>query len=177
MYKSGTVTPDRIVPGPGTTVCIYIDIKSFAYADSSARKSEVPPMVSASDRDPLASDLGPSTFVSRALSLRVSPPGLPPGLSPCVRSRGRAPTPSASTPNWADLAEMPRFYSLCWRRALCCCCSAEMFRFYSLCWRSTYLWCLKYLWCLLMLTRVFFGLLDPHGLAFFGTCLPARSDC
>ena len=112
MYKSGTVTPDRIVPGPGTTVCIYIDIKSFAYADSSARKSEVPPMVSASDRDPLASDLGPSTFVSRALSLRVSPPGLPPGLSPCVRSRGRAPTPSASTPNWADLAEMPRFYSL-----------------------------------------------------------------
>ena len=33
-------------------------------------------MVSASDRDPFASDLGPSTFDSRALSPRVSFPGL-----------------------------------------------------------------------------------------------------
>ena len=56
---------------------------------------------------------------SRALDLRFSSafaaglvPRLPPGLSPCVRSRGRAPMPSASTLNWADLAEMPRLYSL-----------------------------------------------------------------
>ena len=54
---------------------IDIYIQRFVYADSSARKSEVLPIVSASDRDPFASDLGPSTFVSRALSLRVSSPG------------------------------------------------------------------------------------------------------
>ena len=45
-------------------------------ADSSARKSEVPPIVSASDRDPFASNLELSTFISRAISLRVSSPGL-----------------------------------------------------------------------------------------------------
>ena len=56
---------------------------------------------------------------SRALHLRFSRalaaglvPRPPPGLSPRARSRGRAPTPCASTPNWADLAEMSRFYSL-----------------------------------------------------------------
>ena len=26
-------------------------------------------------------------------------------------------------------------------------------------------------------SRVPLSLLDPHGLAFFGPCLPARSDC
>ena len=26
-------------------------------------------------------------------------------------------------------------------------------------------------------SRVLLGLLDPHGLAFFGPCLPARSKC
>ena len=26
-------------------------------------------------------------------------------------------------------------------------------------------------------SRVPLGLLDPHSLAFFGPCLPARSDC
>ena len=46
------------------------------------------------------------------------------------------------------------------------------------CWRNIYLWCLKYLWCLLFVdSRVPLGLLDQHGIAFFGPCLPARSDC
>ena len=56
---------------------------------------------------------------SRALDLRFSRalaaglvPRPPPGLSPRAHSRGRAPTPCASAPNWADLAEMPRVYSL-----------------------------------------------------------------
>ena len=39
-------------------------------------KGTVSPMVSASDRDPLASGLGLSTFISRARSSRVSFPGL-----------------------------------------------------------------------------------------------------
>ena len=48
---------------------------------------------------------------SRALAAGLVPRPLP-GLSPRARSRVRAPTPCASAPNWADLAEMPRFYSL-----------------------------------------------------------------
>ena len=49
---------------------------SFVNAESSAREIKVPPTVSASDRDPFASDLGPSTFVSCALSPRASSPSL-----------------------------------------------------------------------------------------------------
>ena len=73
-------------------------------AESSARDSEVNPIVSASDRDPFASDPGPSTFVSRALSPRVSFPGLKTGLSPHAHSRGRAPQPSGGTLNCARFA-------------------------------------------------------------------------
>ena len=48
---------------------------------------------------------------SRALAAGLVPRPRP-GLSPRARSRGRAPTPCASAPNWADFAEMPQFYSL-----------------------------------------------------------------
>ena len=38
-------------------------------------------------------------------------------------------------------------------------------------------WTNIYLWCLLFVdSRVPLGLLDPHGLAFFGPCLPAISE-
>ena len=55
-----------------------------------------------------------------------------------------------------------------------------MSRSYSL--LAKYFWCLKYL-CLLKYfvvlpvdSRVPLSLLDPHGLTFFGLCLPARCD-
>ena len=87
-------------------------LKCFVNAEGSAREGGVCPIVSASDRDPVASR-------SRAFDLRFSRalaaslvPRPPPGLIPRARSRGRAPTPTASTSKWADLAEMTRFYSL-----------------------------------------------------------------
>ena len=52
------------------------DSRMHREAWKSAGIVEVSPVVSASDRDPLASDLGPSSFISRALSSRVSFPGL-----------------------------------------------------------------------------------------------------
>ena len=55
-------------------------------AESSARDSEVPPIVSASDRGPFAAGLVPRP---------------PLGLSPRARSRSRAPPPSRATLNCA----------------------------------------------------------------------------
>ena len=120
-------------------------------ADSSARESEVPPIVSASDRDPFASDLRPATFVSCALSPRVSFPGLrrayPHAHALRVARRRRARRPRTG---W--ILRRCLVSTRCWRRSLwCCCCSAEMSRSYSL--LEKYLLCLKYLGCFL-LTRV-----------------------
>ena len=150
------------------------------YADSSARKSEVPSIVSASDRDPVASDLGPSTFASRALSLRVLSPGLrrayPRAYALRVARRRRA-----RRPRTGRILRRCLGSTRCWRRSLWCRgCSAEMSRSYSLLEKYFFVVpqiFVKYLWCLLLTSRVPLGLLDPHGLAFFGPCLPARSDC
>ena len=149
-------------------------------ADSSARKSELPPMVSASDRDPFASDLGPSTFVSRALSPRVSFSGLRRAY-PRARALGVVRRCRARRRRTGRILRKCLCSTRCWRRSLwCCCCSAEMSRSYSLLEKYFFVVpqiFVKYLWCLLLTSRVPLGLLDPHGLAFFGPCLPARSDC
>ena len=66
---------------------------------------------------------------------------------------------------------MPRFYSLVENIFVV----LLLPRSYSL--PAKYLWCLKYLFVVLAVdSRVPLSLLDPHGLAFFGPCLPARSD-
>ena len=52
----------------------WIYTSSFVRTESSAGDSEVPPIVSASHRDAFASDLGPSTLVSRhALAVGLVP--------------------------------------------------------------------------------------------------------
>ena len=81
-----------------TLILCYIVIhKSFVNAESSARGSAVPPIVSASEWDPFVSDIGPSTFVFRALSPRVKVPGLrwayPRAHAPGVVRRRRAERP------------------------------------------------------------------------------------
>ena len=100
------------------------------YADSSARKSEVPSIVSASDRDPVASDLGPSTFASRALSLRVLSPGLrrayPRAYALRVARRRRA-----RRPRTGRILRRCLGSTRCWRRSLWCRFSVEMSRSYS----------------------------------------------
>ena len=113
-------------------------------ADSSARKCEVPPIVSASDRDPFASDLGPSTFVSRALSLRVSFPGFRRAY-PRAHALGVVRRRRERRPRTGRILRKCLGSTRCWRRSLwcCCCCSAEMSRSYSL--------LAKYLWCLLLI--------------------------
>ena len=154
---------------------LQIYIECFVTADSSARKSDVLPVVSASDRDPFAFDLGPSTFVSRTLSMPVSPPGLR-RAHPRAHALGIT-RRSASTPNRADHAEMPQFLFAA-GEDLCGFVARRRCFGPTRCWRNIYLWCLKYLWCLLFVdSRVPLGLLDQHGIAFFGPCLPARSDC
>ena len=111
---------------------IDIYIESNVTADSSAQKCEVPPIASASDRDPFASDLGPSTFVSRALSPRVSFPGLrrayPRAHTLGVVRRRRARRPRAGRILRRCLGSTRFWRSSFW----CCCCSAEMSRSYSL---------------------------------------------
>ena len=150
--------------------CIYM--KSIVTADSSARKCEVPPISSASDRDPLASDPGPSTFVSRALSPRVSFSGLRRAY-PRARALGVVRRCRARRRRTGRILRKCLGSTRCWRRSLwCCCCPAETSRSYSL--LEKYLWCLKHLWCLLLLNRVSPSAcwtptaLDPHDLAFFG---------
>ena len=118
-------------------------------ADSSARKSEAPPIVSASDLDLFASDLGPSTFVSRALSPRVSFPGLRRAY-PRVHALGVVRRRRARRPQPGRVLRRCLGSTRCWRRSLwCCCCSAEVSRPYSL--LTKYLLCLNYFWCLLLI--------------------------
>ena len=119
---------------------------------------------------------------SRALDLRFSRalaaglvPRPPPGLSPRARSRGRAPTPCASTPNWADLAEMPRFYSLLEKIFVVL---LLLRGDVSVLLAAREIFVVPEIFVVLAVdSRVPLSLLDPHGLAFFGPCLPARSDC
>ena len=99
-------------------------------ADSSARECEVPPIVSASDRDPFASDLGSSTFVSRALSPRISFPGLRRAYSR-AHAFGVVRRRRARRPQTGRILRRCLGSTRCWRRSLwCCCCSAEMSRSY-----------------------------------------------
>ena len=94
---------------------------------------------------------------SRPLDLRFSRalaeglvPRPPPGLSPRAHSRGCAPTPCASTPSWADLAEMPRFYSFLGKFILVLLLlRGDVSVLYLLLEKS--IWCLKHLWCLLLI--------------------------
>ena len=133
-------------------------------------------MVSASDRDPFASDLGPSTFDSRALSPRVSFPGLRRPISARTLSGSCADVVRVDPElggSCGDASVLPAAgENLCGAVVALRICLGP-----TRCWRNIYLWCLKYfLWCLLLTRVVPLGLLFPHGLAFFGPCLPARSD-
>ena len=138
-------------------------------ADSSARKCEVPPIVSASDRDPFASDLGPLIFVSRALSPRVSFPGL------------RRPIPARTlSGSCADAVRVdPELGASCGDA------SVQLVAGEDLCGGVVApLRCLgpipaarEILVVIAVDSRVPLCLLDPHCLAFFGSRLPARSDC
>ena len=70
---------------------------SITNTDSSAGDSEIVPTISASDRDPFASNHGPTTCFSSALSTRVQSPGLlraypvPPSLGVARRRGGKRP--------------------------------------------------------------------------------------
>ena len=146
-------------------------------ADSSARKSEVPPIVSASDRDTFASDLGPSTFVYRALSLWVSSPGLRRAY-PRAYGLGVARRRRARRPRTGGILRRCLGSTRCAGEDLCGAVTLRRCLGPNRCCRNIYLWCLKYLWCFLLVDpHVPLGLFDPHGLAFFGPCLPAKSDC
>ena len=79
---------------------MYIILRA-AWASSGNRERS--PIVSASDRDPFASGLGPSTFIFVARR-RGSRPLASAGLSPGANSRGRAPPPSRATVNCARFA-------------------------------------------------------------------------
>ena len=71
-------------------------------------------------------------------------------------------------PEWADLAEMPRFYSLL----------EKIFVVLLLLRDVSALVAAREIFVVPAVdSRVPLSLLDPHGLAFFGRCLPARSDC
>ena len=110
------------------SIYVYIERECFVTTDSSARKSEVPPIVSASDRDPLAFDLGPSTFVSRELSMPISPPGLR-RAHPRAHALGITRRRRARRPRTGRILRRCLGSARCWRRSLwCCCCSADMSR-------------------------------------------------
>ena len=141
------------------------------HADSSAQKCEVLLIVSASDRDPLGSDLEAPTFVSRALSPRVLFAGVrrtyPRAHALVVVLRRRARRPRTGRILWRCLGS-----TRCWKRSLwCCCCPAEISRSYSMV--EKYLFIVSEIFAVLAVCL----LLDPYGLAFFGPCLPAQSDC
>ena len=127
---------------------IGIFVECFLTADTSARKSEVPPIVSASDRDLFAFDLGPSTFVSRTLSMPVSPPGL-------HRARLRA---HARGINRRRRARRPELGGSCGDASvlfaagedLCGVVAPRRCFGPTRCRKNIYLWCLKYLWCLMV---------------------------
>ena len=152
-------------------------IKSFVTANSSARKGEVFPIVSASDRDPFASDLGPSAFVSRTLLPRISFPRLrrayprPHALGVVHRRRARRPRTGQMLRRCLDSTR-------CWKRSfLWCCCVAPR----EICLgpsRCSQMFVVPEIFVVVLAvdSRVPLTLLDPHGLAFFGPCLPARSD-
>ena len=112
------------------SIYVYIERECFVTTDSSARKSEVPPIVSASDRDPLAFDLGPSTFVSRELSMPISPPGLR-RAHPRAHALGITRRRRARRPRTGRILRRCLGSIRCCRRSLWCCCSAEMSRSYS----------------------------------------------
>ena len=126
-------------------------------------------MVSASDRDPFASDLGPSTFDSRALSPRVSFPGLRRPIS--------ARTLSGSC---ADVVRVdPELGGSCGDASVLLVagedlCGAVVAPRRCL---GPILAAREIFVVLAVDSRVPLSLLDPHGLAFFGPCLPGRSDC
>ena len=150
-------------------------LKPFVTAERSARKYKAPPIVLASDRDPFASDLGASTFVSRALSPRVSFPVIrwayPRSHALGVVLRRRGPELGGSCGDAPVLLVTGE--DICGSVVAPRKCLGP-----ALCWRNIYLWCPKYWWCLLFVdSRIPLGLLDPHGLAFFCPCLPAESDC
>ena len=127
-------------------------------------------MVSASDRDPFASDLGPSTFDSRALSPRVSFPGLRRPIS--------ARTLSGSC---ADVVRVdPELGGSCGDASVLLVagedlCGAVVAPRRCL---GPILAAREIFVVLAVDSRVPLSLLDPHGLAFFGPCLlPEISDC
>ena len=69
-------------------------------------------------------------------------------------------------PEWADLAEMPRFYSLL----------EKIFVVLLLLRDVSALVAAREIFVVPAVdSRVPLSLLDPHGLAFCGPCLPARS--
>ena len=145
-------------------------------ADSSARKCEVPPTVSASDRDPFASDLGPSTFVSRALSPRVSFPGLRRAY-PHAHALGVVRRRRARRPRTGRILRRCLGSTRCWRRSLWCCVVAPR-RCLGLMLAAREIFVVPEIFGVLDVdSRVPLSRLDPHYLAFFGPCLPARSDC
>ena len=131
------------------SIYVYIERECFVTTDSSARKSEVPPIVSASDRDPLAFDLGPSTFVSRELSMPISPPGL-------RRAHPRAHALGITRRRRARRPRTGRILRRCLAAGEDLCGAVALRRCFgpTRCRRNIYLWCLKYLSCLLLLTRV-----------------------
>ena len=153
----------------------YIYIKSFVTADSSARKSEVAPIVSASDRDPFASDLGPSnSFLAR------SPRG---SRSPA--SAGPIPARTLSGP-CADAVHVdPELGGSCGGASVLLVagedlCGAIVARRRCLgpIIASREIFVVPEIFVVLDFdSRIPLSLLDPHCLAFFGPCLPARSDC
>ena len=113
-----------VLTDTSTYIYIILYIESFVTADSSARQSEVPPIVSASDRDTFASDLGPSTFVSRALSPRVSFPGLRRAY-PRAHALGVVRRRRARRPRSGRILRRCFGSTRYWRRSMwCCCCSA-----------------------------------------------------
>ena len=150
-------------------------LKSIVTADRSARKSEVPPIVSASDRDPFASDLGPSTFVSRALSPRVSFPGLRRAY-PRAHALGVVRRRLARRPRTGRILRRCLGSTRCWRRYLWCrCCSAETSRSVLLAARETNICGSR---CLLLICVSPLACWTPTVLpSSVPSCLPARSDC
>ena len=88
-------------------------------------------------------------FVSRALSPRVSFPGLRRAY-PRAHALGAVRRRRARRPRTGRILRRCLGSTRCWRRSLWCCCwSADMSP--TRCSRNKYLGCPKYLWCFLLI--------------------------